>query len=111
MSTISTHILDTATGTPAAGMAVRLERRAGEAWALLGSGVTNGDGRVTDLVPGGRIEHGEHRMVFGTGPWHAAQGVAGFYPEVEVRFVVRDDGHHHVPLLISPFGYSTYRGS
>jgi 5-hydroxyisourate hydrolase len=112
MSTISTHVLDTARGCPAGGMDITLERQVDGAWVRLGGGTTDGDGRVGDLVPGRRIELGVHRMTFGTGGYHDALGVAGFYPEVRVCFeILAADEHYHVPLLISPFGYSTYRGS
>lgn len=103
MSTISTHVLDTAAGRPAAGVPIRLETAAGE---LLGSGVTDADGRVRGLVDA--LAPGTYRMVFDT----AAYDPDGFYPEVAVLFTVRAaDEHYHVPLLLSPYGYSTYRGS
>lgn len=114
MSAISTHVLDTARGLPAAGIAVTLER-AGEAgaWAPLGQGTTDADGRIPNLVPaGGSLAAATYRLSFATGAWFAAQGVAAFYPEVRITFAVADPArHHHVPLLLSPFGYSTYRGS
>ncbi len=112
MSTISTHVLDTARGCPAEGMPIRLERRNGDGWTLLSEQVTNADGRVGALVPEGRIERGVYRMTFGTEAYHLAREVHGFYPEVSVQFEISaTDEHYHVPLLISPFGYSTYRGS
>ncbi len=112
MSTISTHVLDTARGCPAEGMPIRLERRDGDGWTVLSEQITNHDGRVGALVPEGRIELGVHRMTFGTETYHATLGVKGFYPEVAVEFeILASDEHYHVPLLISPFGYSTYRGS
>ncbi len=113
MSTISTHVLDTARGCPAEGMPIRLERRDADGrWTVLSEQVTNHDGRVGALVPEGRIELGVHRMTFGTEAYHATLGVKGFYPEVAVEFeIIASDEHYHVPLLISPFGYSTYRGS
>jgi hydroxyisourate hydrolase len=102
VSSVSTHVLDTAAGRPAAGVPVTLERRTADGWALLARGVTDADGRVPDLCPDAPA--GELRLTFDTaGP---------FFPIVAVHFVVRPDGgHHHVPLLLSPFGYSTYRGS
>jgi 5-hydroxyisourate hydrolase len=104
MSTLSTHVLDAASGRPAAGVRVTLDRRDGDGWRSLGSGVTDDDGRVRDLAPGG-LEAGVHRLVFATGQ-------TGFYPEVPVVFeVAAGDGHYHVPLLLSPFAFSTYRGS
>ena len=103
MSTLSTHVLDTSAGRPAAGVAVRLETRGGE---LLGEGVTDADGRVGAIGPE-RLERGAYRLRFDTGLY-----VEGFYPEVVVVFTVADpDQHYHVPLLLSPYGYSTYRGS
>ena len=112
MSTISTHVLDTARGTPAGGMSITLEKRVEGEWKRLGGGITNDDGRVSALVPEGQIELGVHRMTFGTGSYHASLGIDGFYPEVRVCFeILASDEHYHVPLLISPFGFSTYRGS
>ena len=102
MSTLSTHVLDTATGRPAEGIQVRLETRDGE---LLGEGVTNVDGRVGSIGPE-QLERGAYVLRFDTGLY-----VDGFYPEVVVTFAVGHDEHYHVPLLLNPFGYSTYRGS
>jgi 5-hydroxyisourate hydrolase len=111
MSTLSTHVLDAASGRPAAGVRVTLDRRDGDGWQPLGAGVTDDDGRVRDLAPGG-LEAGVHRLVFATGEWFAATSQTGFYPEVPVVFeVAAGGGHYHVPLLLSPFAYSTYRGS
>ena len=101
---VSTHVLDAALGRPAVGMAVRLERADG---TLVADARTDDDGRVADL---GNPEPGAHRLVFGTGEWFAAQGRETFYPEVVVTFTL-GAGHHHVPLLLSPYAYSTYRGS
>jgi 5-hydroxyisourate hydrolase len=110
--TISTHVLDTARGRPAAGLAVTLSRR-GEngAWSQVGKGLTDADGRVADLSSG-HVEAGDYRLDFATGTYFKAAGTKAFYPEVSVVFTVLDsDAHHHVPLLLSPFGYSTYRGT
>jgi 5-hydroxyisourate hydrolase len=101
MSTLSTHVLDTATGRPAAGIAVRLETRDGD---VLGAGTTDADGRIGSI--GGDLALGAYVLRFDTAAY-----VSGFYPEVVVVFTVADDRHHHVPLLLSPYGYSTYRGS
>jgi 5-hydroxyisourate hydrolase len=110
---VTTHVLDTSAGRPAAGVRVALEaldRQAG--WRRLGGGATGDDGRLSGLVPEGRLLAGTHRLVFETGAWFAAHGVQTFYPEVSVVFEVSDPSQHfHVPLLLSPFGYSTYRGS
>jgi 5-hydroxyisourate hydrolase len=108
--TVSTHVLDASTGHPAADVAVALAF-AGPAggWVAVESGETDGDGRHRF---GAATEPGTYRLVFGTGAYFAARGVAAFYPEVTITFTVADPGaHYHVPLLLSPFAYSTYRGS
>ena len=114
MSPITTHVLDVARGRPAAGMAVVLER-SGETgnWLEIGRGTTNADGRVTDLLADGTVlANGAYRLRFATADYFLALGVRGFYPEVQVVFQIEDPGgHYHVPLLLSPYGYSTYRGS
>jgi 5-hydroxyisourate hydrolase len=108
---ITTHVLDVARGRPAAGVAVTLEIAEGTTWGRVGQGVTDADGRARDLLPAGTpLQRGTYRLRFATGDYHAPDG--GFYPQVTVEFAVRDPAeHHHVPLLLSPFGYSTYRGS
>jgi 5-hydroxyisourate hydrolase len=106
MASLSTHVLDTSTGRPAAGVAVALEAADG---TVLARAATDADGRVADLAAD--VAEGEHRLRFDTGAWFAGQGVEGFYPEVVVTVAVRGAEHFHVPLLLSPFGYSTYRGS
>lgn len=109
---LSTHVLDTACGRPAAGVRVRLERRGGGDWVAVAEGRTDGDGRLRDWLPDGGPGAGEHRLVFDSGQYFADQGTSAFYPEVVVTFRVEDPGeHHHVPLLLAPYGYSTYRGS
>ena len=111
-SPLTTHVLDTASGKPAAGLPITLERRVGAGWIALKVGVTNADGRVQDLLAEGALTADVYRMRFDTGAYFHALGQRGFYPYVEVVFEVSDPGqHHHVPLLLSPFGYSTYRGS
>jgi 5-hydroxyisourate hydrolase len=106
---LSTHVLDATSGRPAAGVAVRLEERVDGEWRPAAEAQTDGDGRVSALGDPGE---GVHRLRFDTGDYFAAAGVATFYPEVTVTFTVTDAGaHHHVPLLLSPFSYSTYRGS
>jgi 5-hydroxyisourate hydrolase len=108
---ITTHVLDTSAGVPASGVPVSLESRGGDAWQQVGSGVTDDDGRLAGLSPDG-VGPGTYRIRFDTAAYFAARGVRGFYPEVTVVFEVANAGeHHHVPLLLSPFGYSTYRGS
>ena len=107
---LSTHVLDAVEGRPAAGVDVALEALGETGWRPLGSGCTDGDGRIAALAE--RLEAGTYRLVFATGAWFAAAGRTTFYPEVVVTFAVTDPGaHHHVPLLLSPFAYSTYRGS
>jgi 5-hydroxyisourate hydrolase len=110
MSSLSTHVLDAVSGQPAVGVRVSLECRVGEEWQPLGDGVTDTDGRLRDLAPHG-LHAGAHRLVFATGEYFAATGQTGFYPEVTVAFTVADDRHYHVPLLLSPYAFSTYRGS
>jgi 5-hydroxyisourate hydrolase len=106
---LSTHVLDASAGRPAADVAVTVFRRSGEGWEVVASAVTDSDGRVRDL---GELGAGVHRIAFETGAYFAARGVPTFYPSVEVTFEVTDPAeHHHVPLLLSPFAYSTYRGS
>jgi 5-hydroxyisourate hydrolase len=110
---ITTHVLDTARGRPAAGVAVELEVRDGDAWRPVGRGVTDADGRLRTLVAqGAAIARGTYRLSFDTGAWFRAQGTQAFFPEVRIVFDLADPAmHHHVPLLLSPYGYSTYRGS
>jgi 5-hydroxyisourate hydrolase len=109
---LTTHVLDTARGRPAAGMRVAVEARSGDGWAPVGAGVTDADGRVPGLLAKGTLRAGEHRLTFHTGDWFAAQDSEGFYPLVTVVFQIADPAaHYHVPLLLSPYGYSTYRGS
>jgi 5-hydroxyisourate hydrolase len=114
MSAITTHVLDTSLGRPARGVPVMLEIRVGGGeWKTLGRGETDADGRLRNLLPDeAKLEVGVYRLTFDTGAYFSARGVEGFYPEASVVFHVREgEGHYHVPLLVSPFGYSTYRGS
>jgi 5-hydroxyisourate hydrolase len=106
---VTTHVLDTARGVPAAGVRVRLEAVAdGGAWALVGEGVTDADGRAGELGEG----TGVHRLVFATAEYLAETGAAEpFFPEITIAFVLDGTDHCHVPLLLSPFSYATYRGS
>jgi 5-hydroxyisourate hydrolase len=109
---ITTHVLDVARGRPAAELPIRLELLDGETWRTVGAGATDADGRLRTLTPPGPVTEGTYRIRFDTGAYFHALGVAGFYPFVEVVFAVTAGAeHHHVPLLLSPFGYSTYRGS
>lgn len=112
MSGITTHVLDTSAGRPAEGVAVTLEAEGDAGWQELASRRTDADGRVADLLPGDELAPGRHRIRFELGPYFGARGLEAFYPYAEVVFTVRDPGdHYHVPLLLSPFGYTTYRGS
>jgi 5-hydroxyisourate hydrolase len=112
-SPLTTHVLDTARGVPAAGVAVTLSfESAPGTWTREGHGTTDADGRLRTLLPAGGLRAGAYRVVFDAGAYFAAQGVSSFWQEIAIEFVVTDAAkHHHVPLLVSPFGYSTYRGS
>ena len=112
MSSITTHVLDTSQGQPADGLAVVLERNDGSRWQELAVAATDVDGRVTDLLPDEPLETGTYRLVFATGDYHQRRRTPCFYPQVTVEFLVtQSSSHYHVPLLLSPYGYSTYRGS
>ncbi len=123
---ITTHVLDTARGRPAAGVPIRLELAQAGQWQLIGSGVTDDDGRLRTITPAGPVSPGTYQISFDTAAYFAAQSAAAapaadaasaaapayFFPLVQIQFVVVDGAaHYHVPLLLSPFGYSTYRGS
>jgi 5-hydroxyisourate hydrolase len=116
VSSITTHVLDTASGRPAEGVPVVLERADpnGPGWELVGRGVTDADGRQRELAPNGRrLAGGTYRLTFDTGAYFTRTGRQAFFPEIAVVFAIgeSEDGHVHVPLLLSPYGYSTYRGS
>jgi 5-hydroxyisourate hydrolase len=111
MTRITSHVLDTSAGRPASGMTVRLERLDVSDQSPLASATTDGDGRVGEWMPGG-VPPGRYRLVFETGAWFHAAGRETLYSEVVVDFEVQDGvPHYHLPLLLAPFGYSTYRGS
>lgn len=100
---ITTHVLDTALGKPGRGIAIELSRLEDDEWIRVGAGETDDDGRLKTLTPPGPVPPGIYKLRFQTN---------GFFPVVEIQFVVEDgEQHYHVPLLLSPFGYSTYRGS
>ncbi len=110
MSAVTTHVLDTARGRPAAGVAVELERLDGTA-ETVAAGRTDEDGRVHGLGPD-RLDAGDYRLRFATASYFADLGQPALYPEIVVVFTLRDpDQHYHLPLLLGPFSYSTYRGS
>ncbi|MFL6256793.1 MAG: hydroxyisourate hydrolase [Pyrinomonadaceae bacterium] len=113
MSGITTHVLDIARGRPAAGVPVTLEAKGEDGWRVVGRGATDADGRLRDLLPNDFVlSAGDYRLTFDTGTYFGGAGTEGFYTEVVVAFVVRDAAaHYHVPLLLSPYGYTTYRGS
>jgi 5-hydroxyisourate hydrolase len=124
VSTLSTHVLDATSGRPATGVHVRLEQNGRDGWSELCEGLTDADGRLKlpgpaapgPAAPGpvaeAGFEPGVYRITFGSGAYFAARGTASFYPEVTVTFeMTGQGGHYHVPLLLSPFAYSTYRGS
>jgi 5-hydroxyisourate hydrolase len=111
---ITTHALDTSRGRPASGLLVTLEKlESKDLWRELARGTTDADGRAKDLLPAeAPLEAGTYRLNFDTGAYFRAQSVQGFYPSVSVVFEVKDaQSRYHVPLLLNPFGYSTYRGS
>ena len=109
---LSTHVLDATSGSPAAGVGVLLESFREGGWVEVGSGLTDDDGRLKDWLADGLPGVGTHRLLFDTGAYFARAGVDSFYPAVTITFVIdHGDRHYHVPLLLSPFAYSTYRGS
>lgn len=113
MSPITTYILDTASGKPGAGISVTLESRSHTAgWHKIAEGVTNNDGRHNELLPNREaLAPGYYRLVFDTGTYYLAQGVECFFPQIAITFVVKNVmDHYHLPLAVSPFGYSVYRG-
>jgi 5-hydroxyisourate hydrolase/2-oxo-4-hydroxy-4-carboxy-5-ureidoimidazoline decarboxylase len=112
MSQVTTHVLDTSAGKPGKNITVQLMQSTGNEWKSIAQGITNNDGRLQDLLPEGRnLSAGNYKIVFETGNYYATQNIKTFYPAVEILFTIFDDSHYHVPLLLSPFGYSTYRGS
>jgi 5-hydroxyisourate hydrolase len=113
MSAITTHVLDTARGLPARGLPVRLEILSGKGrWRTLARAATDANGRAHDLVPDGPPKRGLYRLTFDTAAYFRAGKMPCFFPSVNVLFQLDDPAqHYHVPLLLSPFGYSTYRGT
>jgi 5-hydroxyisourate hydrolase len=110
--TISTHVLDTSVGRPAAAVAIQLLRQQGSNWIEVFRGQTDADGRVPALLPDDVVAAGAYRLTFDVGGYFQQRRVESFYTTIAVDFVVgAGDAHYHVPLLVSPFGYSTYRGS
>jgi 5-hydroxyisourate hydrolase len=109
---LSTHVLDATTGRPAVGVGILLESFRDGGWAEVATGLTDDDGRLKDWLHDDLPGIGMHRLLFDTGAYFTRVGVESFYPAVTIAFVIdRADQHYHVPLLLSPFAYSTYRGS
>ncbi len=112
VSQITTHVLDTTLGKPGQNITIKMQQPIENGWQTIAQGVTNKDGRIPDLLPPNRnLKPGTYKMLFETGKYFESIAVKGFYPEVEIQFTVFDDSHYHVPLLVNPYGYSTYRGS
>ena len=112
VSQITTHVLDTSLGKPGKDIRIQLKKESEGKWKTIASGVTNVDGRIANLLPPGvELPAGNYVMHFNTGNYFEKNGVTGFYPQVDIHFTTFDQTHYHVPLLINPFGYSTYRGS
>jgi len=113
MTQITSHILDTSIGKPATGVLITLLQQQGDDWVMLGSAPTNEDGRVGDFIGSDNVlSAGIYKLTFSLSDYYARLNTASFYPYAEVAFEIAGDGqHYHVPLLLNPFGYSTYRGS
>ncbi|HKR03169.1 MAG TPA: hydroxyisourate hydrolase [Bacteroidia bacterium] len=112
MSQITTHILDTSIGKPAPGVPVILEQKVSDDWKKIAEGLTNEDGRLDNLLAKDKIlETAIYRLIFETTSYFTNQNKKSFYPRITIEFEIFDASHYHVPLLLNPFGYSTYRGS
>lgn len=113
MSQVTTHILDTALGRPAQGVRISLQgKQANDQWNPISEGTTDKDGRVNNLLGSKtKLTPGQYRLIFHTANYYQRLNIQCFYPEVNITFEIFDKSHYHVPLLINPFGYSTYRGS
>lgn len=111
MTGITSHVLDTSIGKPAAGIGISLHRKNDDAWAAIGDAVTDDDGRVASLT-GNTCEPGHYQITFAVADYFERRNVESFYPVIKIEFTVVDAAqHYHVPLLLNPFGFSTYRGS
>ncbi|RKE98398.1 2-oxo-4-hydroxy-4-carboxy-5-ureidoimidazoline decarboxylase [Ichthyenterobacterium magnum] len=111
-SHLTTHALDTSIGVPAKHMLITLKGLRDNQWKPMSVGITNNDGRISDVLPPGRLLiPGVYTMTFNTANYYKNNNQNGFYPEASIQFEVTDSSHYHIPLLINPFGYSTYRGS
>ena len=112
MSQITTHVLDTSKGSPASGINIKLHELADDSWREIGSGTTNADGRLSNLLAQDTVlVKGTYKLTFKLEAYFESQNENVFYPEATVEFKITDSSHYHIPLLLSPYGYSTYRGS
>jgi 5-hydroxyisourate hydrolase len=112
MSQLTTHILDTSKGKPAAGVSVVLFQQENDNWTEISSGITNDDGRIPDLLKkDALLNPGNYKLRFETKTYFYREDIQSFYPFIEIVFSIKDSEHYHIPLLLNPFGYSTYRGS
>ncbi|MBS1626370.1 MAG: hydroxyisourate hydrolase [Bacteroidetes bacterium] len=112
MSQITTHILDTSVGTPAKNVCIQLQSFQNNQWQTIAQGRTNNDGRIADLLPPNKnLQPSTYKMIFYCGEYYQQQNIKTFYPMIEILFNTFNEEHYHVPLLLNPFGYSTYRGS
>jgi 5-hydroxyisourate hydrolase len=112
MSQLTTHILDTTKGKPAQNVTIILYKNNNNNFVEIASGITNADGRIPDLLPKELLlENGIYKIKFDTQSYFDSQSIPTFYPFVEIIFTINSTQHYHVPLLLNPFGYSTYRGS
>lgn len=112
MSQLTTHILDTSIGKPAQGVLIQLQQNNAGTWLNISNGITNSDGRLSDLLPKNELlAPGIYRLIFDTAAYFKQQNIKTFYPSVSIDFEISDASHYHVPLLLNPYGYSTYRGS
>jgi 5-hydroxyisourate hydrolase / 2-oxo-4-hydroxy-4-carboxy-5-ureidoimidazoline decarboxylase len=112
VSQITTHVLDTSLGFPSKDVTIRLKAFRNNQWQTIAQGITNNDGRIPDLLPQDKtLKPTAYKMVFDTGSYYKKLNIKTFYPEVEIIFNTFDETHYHVPLLVNPYGYSTYRGS
>ena len=112
MSEITTHVLDISRGRPAVGFQVGLQIKSGDTWKTLGAALTDANGRCTGLLGNAALEAGTYRLLFNAGDYYRELHLDTFYSEISIVFEVsHPEMHYHVPLLVSPFGYSTYRGS
>ncbi|MFN8671292.1 MAG: hydroxyisourate hydrolase [Candidatus Sericytochromatia bacterium] len=112
MGHLTTHVLDTSIGKPASNIHVLLEFNSNGNWEKVTTGITNHDGRIPNFLPDDNLlEKGVYRITFETDNYFNERGVTGFYPYVSIVFKIESEEHYHVPLLLNPYGYSTYRGS